>query len=432
MSPTIRNWGGNLQFRPATICYPDSEEAIIQLVRRARKEGRRIRVMGAGHSWMPLIQTDDLLVSLDRWAGIEAIDHTRRIATVRAGTRLRHLGPALAQQGLAMENLGDIDAQSIAGALLTGTHGTGIQFGILATQLESITFVDGRGELVSCSRTQQAECFRAAAVSLGTLGIVTRLSLRCVPAFQLKEHTFKGHLDGLLSQLDNYLQAHRNVECYWIPYTKALQIKTWNETEQAPRRGVRWWYNKVLLENVALGALMHYCKWRPHRIPRVNKFVASLISDNTYIDQSYRLFASPRYVRFMEMEYSLPIEQFPQAMRALEEAFYFQRFHVAFPIECRFVRGDYLMLSPATGRNSAYIAVHQLKGMPWQDYFHTVEAIFQHYGGRPHWGKIHTCTAKELAQMYPEWDQFNRIRHIHDPDGIFLNSWLEKIFGYPT
>lgn len=428
MSTTITNWGGNLQFRPAEVHFPEREEDIVALVRRARSEGRRIRVMGAGHSWMPLICTDDLLVSLDRWSGIEAVDAERRIVEVRAGTRLRALGPALERHGLAMENLGDIDVQSIAGALLTGTHGTGAQFGVLATQLEALAFVDGRGELVYCSREQEPDLFRAAAVSLGALGIVTRMWLRCVPAFRLEEHTFKGHLDGFLANLDDYLGEHRNVEAYWIPYTKALQIKTWNETRAPRRRGFNWWFNKVALENWALGALMHYCKWRPNQIPRVNRFVASLIGDDRYVDASYRLFATPRLVRFMEMEYNLPIEQFPKAMQALEEAFYFRHFRVAFPVECRFVRGDYLMLSPATGRNSAYIAIHQLEGMPWEDYFRTAEQIFRQYGGRPHWGKMHFCKGADFAEMYPEWGRFQKIRATHDPDGLFLNAWLEQLF----
>ncbi len=174
---------------------------------------------------------------------------------------------------------------------------------------------------------------------------------------------------------------------------------------------------------------MHYCKWRPNEIPRVNRFVASLIGDDRYVDASYRLFATPRLVRFMEMEYNLPIEQFPKAMQALEEAFYFRHFRVAFPVECRFVRGDYLMLSPATGRNSAYIAIHQLKGMPWEDYFRTAEQIFRQYGGRPHWGKMHFCTREDFAGMYPEWERFGAIRATHDPDGLFLNDWLEQLFA---
>lgn len=426
---TITNWGGNLRFRPQVVYFPDTEKAIVELVRRARREGRRVRVMGARHSWMPLITTADVLVSLDRWQGVELIDVDRGIVEVRAGTRLRRLGPALARLGLAMENLGDVDVQSVAGALLTGTHGTGTSFGVLATQLEALTFVNGCGELVYCSREEDPELFRAAAVSLGVLGIVTRLRLRCVPAFRLEAHAFKGHLDGFLANLDDYLGAHRHVECYWIPYTKALQIKTWNETSAPPRRGLRWWFEKVVLENAALGALMHYCKWRPQHIPRVNRLVASLIGDDTYVDASYRLFATPRYVRFLEMEYSLPLAHFPAAMRALEEAFCYHRFRVAFPVECRFVRGDYFMLSPATGRNSAYIAVHQLRGMPWQDYFRAAEQIFRQYGGRPHWGKMHFCRKAELAQMYPEWAHFSAIRRTHDPDGVFLNEWLEAVFG---
>ncbi|HEY7122579.1 MAG TPA: D-arabinono-1,4-lactone oxidase [Ktedonobacterales bacterium] len=425
-----RNWSGSVQGSPREIVRPGSINDLTKAVGAYGREGRQVRVVGAGHSFTPLVQTDDVLISLDQLQGIEAVDAEHQTVTVLGGTRLKTLGEALLAQGVAQENLGDIDVQSIAGAISTGTHGTGIRFGTLSTQVDSLTLVTSTGELLECSQDQNPEIFKAAQVSVGTLGVIAKVRLRVVPAKRLHFQSHREKLAECIANLDQYKQQNSHFEYFWLPYTEWVQAKFLNETD-APATGSNLWgkFNKVVLENGVYWMLSECCRLFPKLCKPISKFSATAIASVNEVDYSHRLYATPRLVRFQEMEYNIPAEHFKAVIAEIQECITRQQFAVHFPVECRFVHADDIWLSPAYQRESAYVAVHMYRGMPYQDYFQHIEAIFKRYHGRPHWGKMHTQTAETLAALYPRWHDFRRIRASLDPQGIFLNDYLRRLFG---
>ncbi len=429
MTKLFQNWSGSVAFTPTALRMPADEAEIAAVVREAREQGHGLRVVGAGHSFTPLVHTDGLLVSLDRWQGLEAVDVAGLTATARAGTRLRRLGALLHSHGLAQLNLGDIDEQSIAGAISTGTHGTGAALGGIATQVTGLRLVTAAGELLDCSESCEPAIFKAAQVSLGALGIISAVTLRLTPAYRLRYRWRRERLGAVLEQMDELRQAHRHVEFYWVPHTDAVMLKTMDATDEPARpRGRLRAIQEYALENGAFWLLCELCRAWPGLSPRVARLIAALIGSGENLDHSHRIFATPRLVRFNEMEYSLPAAQLGPALRAIDAEIRRRGINIHFPLECRLVAGDDIPLSPAYGRDSAYVAAHVYRGVPYRDYFAAIEPILQDLGGRPHWGKHHTMPAGELRARYPLWDEFQRVRRALDPDGLFLNPYLRAIF----
>ena len=425
------NWSGSVQSTPREIVLPDSVDELINLIGRAGREGRHIRVVGSGHSFTPLVQTSDILVSLDKLQGIEKIDTERQTVTVLGGTKLHRLSQELFAHGLAQENLGDIDVQSIAGAISTGTHGTGIRFGSLSTQVEQLTLVTANGELLTCSQDEHPDIFKAAQVSFGTLGIITGITLRVVPAQRLRLQSRRARLSECLQHLEQYKSEHSHFEFFWFPFTDLVQAKFLDETQEAVSGGKlnKLWgeFSRTVLENGAFWLLSEWSRLRPQMASTVSKISAQSIPSVDEIDYSHRLFATPRAVRFQEMEYNIPVEHLQAVISEIQECIEKHRFAVHFPVECRFVHADDIWLSPAYQRESAYVAVHMYRGMPYQAYFQHIEEIFRRYQGRPHWGKMHTRTAQELAGLYPRWQDFLSIRAQLDPQELFLNDYLHQL-----
>lgn len=425
-----RNWSGSVTSNPAEVHEPRTVDEIIALIRRCKSEGKIIRAVGSGHSFSPLAATDSVLVSLDRYAGLERVDREACVATVKAGTKLKVLGELLFAQGLAQENLGDINEQSIAGAISTGTHGTGIQFGSISTQVIGLTLVTGNGEVVTCSETENRPLFKAAQVSLGALGIIVSVTLKLIPAYTLRIDIRKKSLSECLNQLDAYNNNNRHFEFHFLPYTDTVQAKSTNVTTEKPTgKSFMRWFNEYALENGALWLLSAFNRKFPQMSERVCKTMATLVTDASGVSQAHNVFATARLVKFQEMEYNLPAHHFQPALYELDEMIRRERIKVHIPIECRFVHEDDIPLSPAYGRASAYIAIHMFKGMPYQRYFEMAEAIFKRYEGRPHWGKMHTRTAAELRKLYPQWNDFQLQRGLHDPDHIFSSPYLRSILG---
>ncbi len=429
--PPVKNWSQQLSWSPAELAYPGSEEAIVQLVQRAAESGRKVRAIGSGHSFTPLVPTDDVLVSLDRYQGLVSVKRETLRATVRGGTKLHTLGELLFAEGMAMENMGDIDAQSIAGTISTGTHGTGVEFGTISTQVVGLRFVNGKGEVVSCSPEDKPELFRCMQVSLGALGIITEVTLQCVPAYRLALENRKEPLEAVLADLENRKQHNRNFEFYWMPYTGTAWTKSSNAVsgEQPDQDN---WLNKAseyLLENVAFKVLCDLA----HAVPAMNKPVARISAASVptlrKVYHSHRVYATKRMVRFMEMEYNVPAEAYADVFQEIRRRVNTGGFNVHFPIENRWVKADQIPLSPAYGRDSAYIACHVYHKKPFRPYLEALEAIFRAHGGRPHWGKWNSLKAADVAELYPEFPVFLRHREQHDPDGVFRTPYLEKLLG---
>lgn len=426
---TMKNWAENIQWTPSEILYPETEEQIAGLITQARKSGKHIRAIGAGHSFTPLCATGELSLSLDNMQQTSAADEASR-AWAQGGTRLHKLGEDLFRMGLSQENLGDINVQSISGATATGTHGTGITFGNISTQIEEITFVNGKGEIITCNASDEA-LFNSIRISLGSMGIITRVKLRCVPAYNLHLEKKKEKLSDVLENLHEYIHNNRNFEFYWLPHTPYTQTKYSNAVDTAATHTPGWkaWIDEVLLENHAFGLFCKIAKVFPSTVPAISRLTASFIGNETKVKEAHNVFATQRLVKFTEMEYNVPLEQYKSVMKELTARFGSERYPINFPIENRFVKEDEIYLSPAHKRASAYIACHAYKGVDNTRYFRDMEAIFQAHGGRPHWGKMHTCDASYLRKVYPQWDAFMEQRASQDPDGVFLSPYLRGLFG---
>lgn len=423
----ITNWSESVAFIPNELHIPESEAEVIELVNRCREQKQHIRVVGSGHSFTRLIETQDVLVSLDKLEGIISVNQETHVAKVGAGTKIKALGRYLSGNNLSQPNLGDVDVQSIAGAISTGTHGSGASLGGIATQVIGLRLITADGEILDCSETEHPDIFKAAQVSMGMLGIITRVTLQCVPEFTLAYQWYQSPLDDVLANLEK-LKANRHFEFFWFPHTETTLVKIMNITDRPPqKKSLLRRFNENIIENVALWGFSAVARQFPSQSKYVSKAVASLVSSGEDRTASHETFATTRMVKFQEMEYNIPAEHFEDCLREIKACIHDDNIRVHFPVECRFVAADDIPLSPAYQRESAYIAVHMFKGMEYQQYFSKMEAIFSKYDGRPHWGKMHSRTAKDFRQLYPRWDEFMTIRKQLDPDGLFMNGYLSEM-----
>jgi FAD-linked oxidoreductase len=428
MSVRIQNWGRSQSFQAGQVLYPASEEEILTILSNATFNKKNVRTIGSGHSWTGLIVTNDILISLDRWQGITEVDPNGKWVEVRSGTKLLKLGNDLWSMGYSMENLGDIDVQSIAGALNTGTHGTGRDFGTLATQIHSITIALPTGELVEVSETENKDLFKAAQISLGALGVITRYKLKVVKAFVLQYTSKLGKIKDAVENFDKYNNEYRNYEFYWFPYTDEVQLKLVSETEKPIQDGgFMRDFNDVVIENLGYFLLSEYSRTHKKFYKPFSKFSARGVPKGTWRNHSNKIFATKRWVRFKEMEYNVPKERFQECITEIMETIHKRDFRVHMPLEIRYVKADDIMISPANGRDAVYMAVHQYNGMDYLEYFKTIEEIFWKYDGRPHYGKMNTMKKDQFANTYANWSKFSQIQKSCDPNGVMLNDYLRSI-----
>jgi L-gulono-1,4-lactone dehydrogenase len=426
-----RNWTGDEGCQPRAIVRPRSIEQIAEAVGRAADEAWRVRVAGAGHSFSDIACTDGMLLLLERFGDVLDVDRDTGLVRVQGGITIAALNARLAEHGLAMENLGDIDVQSIAGAISTATHGTGARLRNIPSQVTELKLVLADGSTLQCSPERDAEVFRAAKVGLGALGVVAEVTLRCVPAFTLRGIDAPAPLDETLERFEELALGNDHFEFFVFPHASDALTRTNNRTDESPRpRGkVAAYANDVLLTNHAFGMFCRLGRRVPSQIPRINRLVTKLAGSTKRVDRSDRIFASPRLVKFTEMEYSLPRERTPEVVRRVMEMVPARGFAVPFPIEVRTVAADDALLSTAAGRDSGFVAVHMYEGMEWRPYFEAVQEIMDELGGRPHWGKRHFQTAETLRGRYPEWDRFQAVRARLDPEGHFANAWTDRVLG---
>ena len=382
-----RNWTETHESTPEKTFFPSSVKEVISIVNEASKQKKKIRVVGAGHSFTNLVGTDDWLISLDFLSGIEELDEENNTVTVLAGTRLFQLGEELGQRGFAQENLGDINVQSIAGAISTGTHGTGITFGNIPTQVEELTMVTAAGEVLTLSKEKHSGMFQAALVSLGTLGIIVKVKLRMIKSVMYEYQSEKVSINELLEQLDEYIHNNCHFECYIFPYSDLVQVKRMNITDKKPQKLTSHRWKNLILENYLFYLLSEIARIFPKSSRKVSRLSAKGVSATSVSARSHELFAAPRLVKFREIEYCIPLPYFKAAIQEVRKQIEEKKYDVHFPIECRVVSSDEIWLSPSYQRESAYIAFHMYKGMPYDAYFRDMEKIMWKYAGRPHWGK---------------------------------------------
>ncbi len=426
-----RNWGGNQRCHPAAVESPGSELEVAEAVRRAAAAGQRVKAVGTGHSFTDVACTDGRMLRLDRLDRVVAIDEGARTVTVEAGIPLWRLNDELARRGLALANLGDIDRQTISGAIATSTHGTGIRLGGLATFVRGLEMVTAGGELLRCSADEEPEVFHCARVGLGALGIVTKVTLQCVPAFRLHAVEQPTAFAEVIENLDDYVERNDHFEFYWLPHTDRCSTKENNRTTEPVRRKDRWhtWRDEIVLPNAVFGAACWVGRAAPSRVPTIAGWLAGTFGRLELVDRSDRIFCSPRLVHFVEMEYAIPREHAVEAVQAVRDLIDDRGLRISFPIEVRFVAPDDIPLSTASGRETCYIAVHVHAGAAYEEYFRGVEAIMDRYAGRPHWGKLHFQSTATLASRYPEFERFRAVRRRLDPDGRFANAYLDRVLG---
>ncbi|HEX8753465.1 MAG TPA: D-arabinono-1,4-lactone oxidase [Solirubrobacterales bacterium] len=425
------NWTGDQRCLPAEIVRPRSREELAEAVGAAAAAGRKVRVAGSGHSFTEAALTDGTMIRVEALRGVQDADPASGLVRVGAGTVLAELNEELAGLGLGMENLGDIDRQTIAGAISTGTHGTGARLRNISAQVEGLELVAADGGVRHLSAATQPELLRAARVGLGALGAISAVTLRCVPAFTLLRVDTPRPREEVLDSFAESAEAHDHFELFTFPYADNALVLERNRVDGPPKpRGRLGAYlNDIVLENWALEALSATGKAFPRSIPALSRLAGRLASGGRTTDRSDRVFANERRVRFTEMEYAIPREHGPEAARRVIEWVRSNRYPVFFPIEMRVAAGDDASLSPSHGRDTAYVAVHQYRGMEWRPYFEAVEEIMDSYGGRPHWGKRHFQTAATLAPRYPAWEEFRRARDELDPGRVFANEYTERVLG---
>ena len=385
---------------------------------------RRVKAAGSGHSFTDIACTDGVMIDMSAMRRVLAVDGNE--VTVEAGITLHDLGEELRSRGLAMENQGDVDPQTLAGAISTATHGTGGRFGNLPSQVAAVRLVDGTGEVHDL---REGDELRAARVGLGALGAISAVTLRCVPAFTIHRLDEPRPLDDVLARFDEHVESHDHWEAFVMPYTRRALTLTSERTgrEPEPPGRVGAFVHDVVLENAVLGAFCRTGRAFPRLIPSLNRALARLMSGSEHIDASNRVYANVRLVRFTEMEYAIPREHAAEALERVLALIERRRLPVGFPIELRATAQDDALLSTAHGRPTAYIAVHQYVGMEFETYFRAVEAVMDEYDGRPHWGKRHYQTAATLRPRYPEWDRFQEIRDRLDPERRFENDYTRRV-----
>ncbi len=427
----VRNWAGNQACVPDHFVRPTTTADVVAVVVDAHERGRTVKTIGAGHSFTGAAMTAGTLLSLDGMNQVLSVDRETGRVTVQAGISLRSLGDQLAAVGLAMPNLGDIDVQSAAGATSTATHGTGIGLGNLATTIVGMELVDGRGNVVRCDEHTNADVLRVARVGVGALGVVTELTLQCVPAFNLHAHETIESLDDVLADLESFVTSADHAEFFWMPGARRCQVKRNRRTDEPVRPQPKLAYvrDKYLAENLAFDLVCRVGRRFPTLAPKVAKAMTSAAGERDLIDRSDRVFSSPRHVKFVEMEYGVAFEALGEAVSRVRDLTAGLSFPTLFPIEVRVSAGDDIPLSTGCGRRNGWVAVHQYRGAPYEAYFQGVEAIMNDYGGRPHWGKMHYQTAATLRDRYPEWDVFAAMRARLDPDGSFRNEYLDRVLG---
>lgn len=424
------NWARNQHSYGVGFHLPHTENDIVAVINYVRAAQQHLKVVGHGHSFTDIAITDGHIVSLENYNKVLNVDSVAHEVTVQSGIQLCELNEQLDLSGYAMPNLGDIADQSLAGALSTSTHGTGALLTGLAAQVVGLRLIAADGSILNCSHSENAEIFHVARVGLGALGIISTVTLRVVPAFRLRAVEEPMRIDHLLEHLDEYVDGNDHFEFFWVPHTGWALTKRNNRTElpaDAPRR-VRTWWNKTAIENYAFGAVCWVGRLVPALIPRLAKALPS--SGRTeYVNKSFKVFTSKRIVKFYEMEYAIPRSQLKVAFNRVRAMVESKEFKLNFPVEVRFTAGDDIPLSTASGRESAYIAVHVYKGMGYEKFFREVETIMNDYEGRPHWGKLHFQTLKTLSSRYPELQRFADVRNRLDPEGVFTNDYLRRVLG---
>jgi L-gulono-1,4-lactone dehydrogenase len=426
-----RNWGRTEQATPVQRVRPISAAEVAAIVVSARERGLRVKAAGTGHSFTGIAVATGIQLDMSGLTGVIAVNGTE--VRLGGGTVLHDLPPLLDPLGLALQNMGDIDVQTITGATSTGTHGTGAKFGGLATRIVGATLVTGAGDILTVNRTENAALLPAVALGLGALGVLVDVTVDCVPSFNLGCVETPEPLETVLSEWGQRIASADHFEFYWFPHTEAaLTITNTRLPLDAPTKplsAASRWFDESLMSNTFFGGTTALQRRFPRLTPGVNRVSTKLTGNRAFSDRSYRVFATERRVRFREMEYAIPQDRIPAALREIKALIERRGWTISFPVEVRAAAEDDLWMSTATGRATGYIAVHRYFREDPTEYFTAVEDIMKAHEGRPHWGKMNTRTRADLAPAYPKFGEFLKLRDRLDPDRVFTNDYLDRVLG---
>ncbi|MDH6580189.1 D-arabinono-1,4-lactone oxidase [Kitasatospora sp. MAP5-34] len=426
------NWAGNQSARPSRVVTPASTAELTEVVRRAAEEGRTVKAVGSGHSFTAIASAGDgVLVRPHGLTAVHELDREAGTVTVGSGLPLSGLNRLLAAAGLSLTNMGDIEVQTVAGATSTGTHGTGRDSGSLAAQIRALEIVLADGSVRQCSPTEHAELFEGARLGLGALGVVSAITFGVEPSFLLTAHEKPMSFGEVLAGFDDFAAVNEHFEFYWFPHTDRCSTKRNNRSQgpAAPLSGFKAWLDDEFLANTVFGGLCQVGLRLPQAVPTIAQVAGRALSERTFTDLAYKVFTSPRKVRFVEMEYAVPREAATTVLRELKALVERSRWRISFPVEVRTAPADDLWLSTASGRDTVYIAVHLYRGTAERGYFTEVERLMTAHEGRPHWGKLHTRDAAYLASVYPHFGDFTALRDQVDPGRLFGNDYLRRVLG---
>ncbi len=428
---TWQNWSRTTVATPTEVVVPTDVSHVVAAVARARETGTGVKMPGTGHSFTGIAAPEGIMLDPTGMSGLVGVDVAANTATARAGTPLHVLNSALESQGLSLHNMGDIAEQTIAGATSTGTHGTGGLVASLSAQIAGLELVTGTGEVVRASATENPEVFAVARLGLGALGILTELTFHVEPLFTLEAHEYPMLWDEAIATFDQITAENHHAELYWFPHTDRVLAKENNRTldDPAPLGRIRHWVDDELLSNKLFDLVNRVGNLRPSLIPRINNLSGQALSARTYADTPSRVFTSSRSVVFREMEYAVPREAGLEALAEVRRWIDASGINISFPIEVRTTPADDIALSTSSGRESMYLAFHMNARTDHSAYFAGVEGVLRSYDGRPHWGKLNTRTAADLAPSYPRWEEFHAVRDRFDPDRVFANAYLRRVLG---
>ena len=428
---TWSNWTGLSTAHPAQLVSPHDAGEVIDAVVAARHQHLTVKMTGTGHSFTDIAMTDGLMLRPHSLRGITAVDRDAMTVTVMAGTPLHELNAGLERLGLSLNNMGDIAEQTIAGAISTGTHGTGGRWSSLSAQVVALELVTGHGELLHADDEEHPDILAAAKVGLGALGILTSVTLAVEPLFTLEAHERPMQWDEALGEFDRLASENHHFDMYWFPHTDRLLTKQNNRTvdDPEPLSRFRSWFDDEFLSNRVFSLINRAGNARPGLIPRLNQVSARALGERRYSDVPHKVFTSPRRVVFREMEYALPREAGLHALRDVRALIDRRDWRISFPVELRVAQAEDIPLSPAQGRDTVHLAFHTNAQTDHAGFFTSVEDVLRGYDGRPHWGKLHTRTHDDLEPAYPRWHEFQTVRDRLDPDRIFANPYLDRVLG---
>jgi L-gulonolactone oxidase len=431
-SDSWRNWAGTYSVTPARMQHPSSPDEVVEAVCRAANDDLSVKAVGAGYSFNDIAVTRGVMLDLSKITGVLAADKETGLVTVAAGTTLHELNAELWQLGLSLSCLGNLDSATIAGAIATGTHGTGRRYGGLASQVRGLQLVTADGKLLECSATEHPELFAAARISLGALGIITAVTLQCEPAFVLHSVEAPADYDDLLEVLAK-LELRDHFEFIWFPHTRRVLTKVQTRmplnTPLHPRGALRSWRDERFLGDTVFGAINRLTTTWPGATSRIMRMATKALPEQQYTDRAYRIVPTQGSLVYRTMEYAVPRASLPHVLDELDDWVQRSGEQISFPVEVRLTAADNIPLSPAFGRETCYIAVFQYHRRSHEKYFAAVEAIAREADGRPHWAKLHYRSAEDLAPSYPLFEEFLAVRDTHDPDRRFSNDYLRRVLG---